>query len=81
LPSILAYIAKTQSVGVGLALMISFSVGLGTLLLIVAVFAGAIRVLPRSGQWLRMIKVISGLILLGFAEYLIFKAGTLGGLS
>ncbi|MCM2324074.1 MAG: sulfite exporter TauE/SafE family protein, partial [Oligoflexia bacterium] len=38
LASILGYIAKTQSVGLGLALMLAFSLGLGTLLLLIAAF-------------------------------------------
>ncbi len=80
LTSILAYIAKTQSVGLGFILMFSFSLGLGTLLLLIAVFAGAIRLLPRSGHWMKKVKTISGLILLAFAEYLIYRAGGFGGL-
>ena len=80
LTSILAYIAKTQSISLGLGLMFFFSLGLGTLLLIIAGFAGAITVLPRSGQWMKTIKTLSGLMLLVFAQYLIYRAGTLGGL-
>jgi len=80
LTSILAYIAKTQSIGTGLCLMFSFSLGLGTILLIVAMFAGSLQVLPRSGQWMKTIKTVSGVILLLFAEYLIYRAGQLGGL-
>ncbi|MGK5082437.1 cytochrome c biogenesis protein CcdA [Bdellovibrionota bacterium FG-1] len=80
LTSILAYIAKTQSIGLGLGLMFFFSLGLGTILLIIAGFAGAMTVLPRSGQWMKTIKMFSGFLLLGFAEYLIYIAGTHGGL-
>ena len=80
LTSILAYIAKTQSVGLGLGLMISFSLGLGTILLLIAFFAGAMRVLPRSGKWMEKVKTASGLLLLIFAQYLIYRAGQLGGL-
>ena len=76
---ILAFIAKTQSVGVGLMLMIAFSLGISTLLLVIAVFASALRVLPRSGSWLKTIKIASGLILLVFAQYLVYRAGNLGG--
>jgi cytochrome c-type biogenesis protein len=77
LTAILAYIAQTQSVGLGMGLMLAFSAGLGTLLLLIAAFAGALRVLPRSGQWMNTIKVASGLILLFFAQYLIYRAGQL----
>ena len=78
LTSILAFIAKTQSVGLGLALMIAFSMGLGTLLLVIAVFTGALQILPRSGKWMKTIKQLSGLLLLAFADYLIYRAGTVG---
>ena len=80
LTGILAYIAKTQSVGLGFLLMASFSLGLGTLLIVVAFFTGAIQILPRSGYWMKLVKTGSGLILLAFAEYLIYRAGSFGGL-
>jgi thiol:disulfide interchange protein DsbD len=73
--SILAYIAKTQSVGFGLLLMTAFALGLGTLLLVVATFAGSLQMMPKSGRWMNAIKVASGLLLLGFAHYLFFQAG------
>jgi thiol:disulfide interchange protein DsbD len=79
LTAILAYIAKTQSVLLGLALMASFSLGLGTLLIIIAAFTGAIQFLPRSGQWMKTVKVLSGILMLAFAEYLFFKSGVLRG--
>jgi thiol:disulfide interchange protein DsbD len=79
LTSILAYIAKTQSVGVGFLLMMSFSLGLGTILLGISVFAGALQLLPKSGQWMKHVKIGSGLILLAFAEFLIYRAGNSGG--
>ena len=41
LHNFVAYIAKTQSVGLGLALMLAFSLGLGTLLMVIAAFTGA----------------------------------------
>jgi cytochrome c-type biogenesis protein len=78
LSSILAYIAKTQSIGLGMVLMFSFALGLGTLLLVVGIFTGALRTLPRSGGWMKRVKILSGLIMLGFAEYLIYRAGGLG---
>jgi thiol:disulfide interchange protein len=62
-----------------MGLMIAFSIGLGTLLLVIAVFAGAVQILPRSGKWMNAVKVLSGLLLLGFAGTLIYKAGALGG--
>ena len=72
---ILAFIAKSQSIGMGLALMIGFSLGLGTLLIVISLFTGALQILPRSGTWMKTVKVVSGLILLAFGEYLIYRAG------
>lgn len=77
---ILGYIAQTQSVGMGFILMFAFALGLGTLLLMLAGFAGATRVLPRSGVWMVRFKHASGLLLLAFAEYLIYRSGQLGGI-
>ena len=79
LTAILGFIAQTQSVGLGFSLMFAFSLGLGTILLLVAAFTGALQILPRSGQWMKTVKVLSGLILLAFAEYLIYRAGSFGG--
>ena len=81
LSSILAFIAKTQSVSLGFGLMLFFSLGLGTLLLVIAAFTGALQILPRSGKWLRTMKFASGIGLLLFADYLIYRAGQLGGFS
>jgi cytochrome c-type biogenesis protein len=80
LTAILTYIAETKSVGLGMGLMVAFSIGLGTLLLVIALFAGAIQVLPRSGNWMNTVKLSSGILLLAFAGYLIYRAGALGGI-
>ena len=75
LTAILAFIAQTQSVMFGLGLMLFFSLGLGTILILIAAFAGSIQKLPRAGAWMNRIKVLSGILILAFAEYLFFKAG------
>jgi thiol:disulfide interchange protein DsbD len=50
---------------------------MGTLLIIVGTFAGVIAALPKSGTWMIKIKFISGMILIGAAEYFLYIAGTL----
>lgn len=77
LTAILGYIAQSQSVIFGLGLMLFFSFGLGTILILIATFAGALENLPRAGKWMNMIKVGSGILILVFAEYLFFKAGNI----
>lgn len=75
LTAILGFIAQTQSVVLGLTLMLSFALGLGTILIGIAAFAGTFRKLPKAGAWMNKIKIFSGILILAFAEYLIFKAG------
>ena len=75
LTAILGFIAQTQSVILGLVLMLSFAFGLGTILIGIAGFAGTFQKLPRAGMWMNKIKIFSGILILAFAEYLIFKAG------
>lgn len=75
LTAILGYIAQSQSVLFGLGLMLFFAFGLGTILILIAAFAGSLQRLPKAGAWMNRIKILSGIIILLFAEYLIFKAG------
>ncbi|MBI3558395.1 MAG: sulfite exporter TauE/SafE family protein [Deltaproteobacteria bacterium] len=77
LTTILSYIATTKSVVFGGALMFSFALGLGTILVVVGTFTGAMKLMPKSGKWLSWVKMTSGLLILGLAEYFVFKAGTL----
>ncbi len=75
LTAILGFIAQTQSVFLGLVLMLSFSLGLGTLLVLIAYFAGILGRLPKAGNWMNRIKIASGILILIFADYLFYKAG------
>ncbi|HRK01194.1 MAG TPA: cytochrome c biogenesis protein CcdA [Oligoflexia bacterium] len=77
LTTILAHIATERSVGMGMLLMFSFALGLGTILVAIGTFAGAMKVLPKSGRWLSHIKVLSGVLILALGMYYVFKAGTL----
>lgn len=80
LTTILSYIASTKSVVFGGVLMFSFACGLGTILVLVGTFTGAMKVLPKSGKWLNAVKLVSGLLILALGEYFVFKAGTLTGI-
>ncbi len=76
LTAILTFIAQTKSVTFGWVLMLSFSIGLGTILLALALVAGLVKSMPKAGQWMNSIKLLSGGLLLVFAHYLFFKAGS-----
>lgn len=75
LTAILGYIAQSKSVFFGLGLMLFFSFGLGTILILIATFAGSLQKLPRAGHWMNKVKIASGILILLFAEFLIYKAG------
>ncbi len=77
LTTILSYIATQKSLLLGLTLMFSFAVGLGTILIVLGTFTGAMKILPKSGKWLQTVKLVSGLLILALGEYFVFKAGAL----
>lgn len=74
---LLGYVALKTNVFLGMTLLFIFAFGMGTLLIIMGTFAGIIAALPKSGAWMTKIKVISGLILIGAAEYFLYIAGRL----
>lgn len=76
LTTILSYIATTRSMVMGALLMFTFACGLGTILVLIGSFAGAVKVMPKSGKWMQSIKLFSGLLILVIAQYYIYKAGT-----
>lgn len=74
---LLGYVAVKTNLLLGMSLLFIFAFGMGTLLIIVGTFAGVIAALPKSGPWMIKIKFISGMILIGAAEYFLYIAGTL----
>jgi len=74
---LLGYVALKTNLLLGMSLLFVFAFGMGTLLIIVGTFAGIIAALPKSGKWMIKIKFISGLILIGAAEYFLYIAGKL----
>ena len=77
LTTILSFIASQNSVIFGALLMFFFALGLGTILVLIGTFTGAMKVLPKSGAWLKTLKIVSGLLILGISLYYVYKAGTL----
>jgi cytochrome c-type biogenesis protein len=74
---LLGYVAIKTNLLLGMSLLFVFAFGMGTLLIIVGTFAGVIAALPKSGTWMIKIKFISGMILIGAAEYFLYTAGVL----
>ncbi len=71
---ILTFIATQQSLLFGIALMFSFSLGLGLLLFLLGVFSGFLTLLPKSGTWLEGIKKCTGVLLLLIGCYFLYQA-------
>ncbi|MDO9585884.1 MAG: cytochrome c biogenesis protein CcdA [Syntrophales bacterium] len=74
---LLSYVAARQNVVLGMSLLFVFSLGMGTLLVVLGTFAGFISSLPKSGKWMVRINRLSGWILLAAGEYFLINAGML----
>ena len=75
LGGILAYVASRQNVIFGTLLLFVFSLGMGTLLIVLGTFTGFLTSLPKSGKWMVVIKKGLGWLMLIMAEYFLIQAG------
>jgi thioredoxin:protein disulfide reductase len=66
---LLLMVERSQSPVLGFALFFTLAVGLGVPYVALAIAAGSIRRLPRSGDWLRWIDQLFGFVLIGLAIY------------
>lgn len=71
---ILGVVAARQSVFFGGTLLFVFSLGLGTLLILVGTFTGALANLPKSGVWMVAVKKGSGIVMLAAGAYFLYSA-------
>lgn len=69
LVAILSYVATTQNVLVGFALLFTYAIGLGMIFIILGLFGQALSRLPRSGKWMNKIKLILGLLMIAMSFY------------
>ncbi len=74
---LLAYVASTQSIVFGGALLFVFALGMGLLLVLVGTFSGILAGLPRSGEWMVKIKKLLGFVMIGLGEYFLIQMGQL----
>ena len=77
LAGLLVFVAAKKAVVSGGLLMLTFALGLNTILLILGFSAGALSALPKSGGWMVLIKKVLALIIIAAGIYFVFKAGTL----
>ncbi len=76
---ILGIVATGGNVLFGTLLLLSYSLGMGVLLLLVGTFVGLLTSLPKGGKWMLWIERAFGVIMLLIAEYFLVKAGSLAG--
>jgi thioredoxin:protein disulfide reductase len=66
---LLLMVEKSQSPAFGFALFFTLAVGLGIPYIGLALAAGSIRKIPRSGEWLAWVEQLFGFVLIGLAIY------------
>ena len=71
---ILGVVAARQSVVFGGSLLFVFSLGVGSLLVLVGTFAGILAGLPKSGAWMTGVKKLSGIVMLAAGAYFLYSA-------
>ncbi len=69
----LAYVGAQGSVLFGTTILFTFAFGMGTLMIVLGTFGGAL--LPRSGAWMVKVKKAFGVVMIVVAEYMLLEAG------
>ncbi|MFZ2445517.1 MAG: cytochrome c biogenesis protein CcdA [Syntrophobacteraceae bacterium] len=72
---LLAVVATKHQVVWGAGLLFAFSIGLGSLVVVVGTFTGLLASLPRSGIWMLRVQRIFGVMMILAAEYFLIKTG------
>jgi len=68
---LLTWVAGMGSPWLGFLIFFTLSLGLGLPLFVLAMFAGKLDKLPRSGEWMIWIRKLMGWVLVGMAAYFI----------
>ena len=68
---LVTYVAAKGDPFFGFILFFDLAVGLGFPYLLLAIFSGKIKKLPRAGEWMEAVKHIFGFLLVGMAIYFI----------
>lgn len=71
----LTYVGTKGNIVFGTSILFVFAFGMGTLMIALGSFSGALAALPRSGQWMVRVKKAFGAIMIVIAEYLLLQAG------
>ncbi|MFN7729516.1 MAG: protein-disulfide reductase DsbD [Bdellovibrio sp.] len=69
LVGVLTWIAQTGNLWLGFGALFVFALGMGQLFLLLGLFSGATKLLPKSGEWMDGVKHFFGLLMLGGFYY------------
>jgi thiol:disulfide interchange protein DsbD len=75
LGAILAYVSTSHSYVQGASLLFVYALGMGTLLIVIGTFAGALTHMPKSGNWMNIVKKVFGFLMIGMGEYFLIQMG------
>jgi cytochrome c-type biogenesis protein len=73
--TLLTWVAATQNAWQGFSYLFVFSLGMSSLLVAVGLAAGMVNRLPKAGAWMRQVKVVFAVLMLGMAQYYLLQAG------
>jgi thiol:disulfide interchange protein DsbD len=73
--AVLTWVAASQAGVLGFFYLLVFSLGMTGLVVAVGISSGFAAALPRSGIWMKRMKMLAALVLIGMAEYYFVKAG------
>ena len=65
--TLLLFIANTGNLVNGFFLMLAYSLGMGSLFLVIGTFAGALNMLPGAGSWMETVKHFFGVVMVAMA--------------
>ena len=75
--AVLTWVTVTHSAGLGFLYLLTFSLGMSTLLVIVGLSSGSLARLPRAGAWMVTVKKLFAIVMIGAAQYYLIKMGQL----
>jgi thiol:disulfide interchange protein DsbD len=75
--AVLTWVSTTKSASLGFVYLLLFSLGMSALLVAAGVFTGFLTRLPSPGGWMLWVKRGFAVVMIGAAEYYLFKMGQL----
>ncbi|MGK7346568.1 MAG: protein-disulfide reductase DsbD family protein [Candidatus Nitrospinota bacterium M3_3B_026] len=66
---LLTFVGEKGDPMLGFTMFFALALGLGTPFMILAIFSGAVSILPRSGVWMLWVRQVFGVVLLAMAIY------------